>query len=207
MNNDESHVYFICDLASNAFKIGKADDVDRRIGELQIGNPNPLTLLHSIKFQSSDESFYYEKKYHKFFEHLRLNGEWFKFDEIILKNFLSNEIKIEPKSKRDPLVIYTLFGEETIFDIRTFPRCFFYPYLVAQIKESYEKSINLTLPFRTMVYPTKGKKMLGRYSQETDRVFISGKKHLEILEYNDFLRQKQLANNLASNNTLEIFLQ
>jgi len=203
--NDKSSVYFVADLNSNAFKIGKADDVYRRIGELQTGNPNPLTLLHAIEFQSSDESFFYEKKYHQFFKHFHLNGEWFKFNEEILKNFLLKEIKIEPKSKRNSLTIYTLFGEET-FDIKKFPRCFFYPYLVAQIKESYEKSINLTIPFRTMSYPTKGKKMLGQYSQEVNRVFISGKKHLENLEYNAFLKEKELKVNSINHNTLETFL-
>ena len=206
MNNIESYVYFVGDLESNAVKIGKADDVDRRIGELQVGNPNPLTLLHSIKFSCSDEAHFYEKKYHKFFEHLYLTGEWFKFDEQIFQNFFLNEVVVEPKSKRSPLTVYTLFGEENIRDIKKFPRCFFYPYLVAQIKESYENSLKLKLPFRTMAYPTKGKKMLGTYSDQIDRVFISGKKHLENLEYKKFLDEKMSLKDIYQENTVEKFI-
>lgn len=206
MNNTESSVYFVADFFSNAFKIGKADDAYRRIGELQTGNPNPLTLLHSIKFQSSDESFYYEKKYHRLFKHLHLSREWFKFDQKILNDFFLNEVKIGPKSKRDPLVTYTVFGEETVFDIRTFPRCFFYPYLVAQIKQSYENSTKLTLPFRTMQWETRGKQMLLPYSAEIDRVFISTKKHQENLLQKKFEEKKALKQSFIECSTLEAFL-
>ena len=62
-----------------------------------------------------------------------------------------------------------------------FPRCYFYPELVAQIKESYEKSLSLKLPFRTMKWPTNGKQMLLPFSKEIDKVFISAKKHNENL--------------------------
>lgn len=187
-----SYVYFILDLASNAIKIGKANDIDDRISTLQTGNPNLLSLIHYVECQTEEQSFYLEKKYHKIFKHLHLSGEWFKYDVEIYKKFFLTEVNIKTKLKREPITVNTLYGKETLVDIRTHPNCFFYPQLVAQIKESYEKSLNLTLPFRTMSWPTKGKSMLLPYSPEKNRVFISAKKHQENLDWNKFQKNKHV---------------
>ena len=74
-----------------------------------------------------------------------------------------------------------LLGEETIFDESLHPRCFFYPHLVAQIVQSYENSVKIKNPYRTMEYPTEGKKMLFPFSDEVNKVFISTRKHKENL--------------------------
>ena len=193
--NKESCVYFILDEKSEAIKIGKADDIGDRLPSLQTGNPNQLIVLNTIKCESVKHAFNLEQKFHNFFGHLHIRGEWFSYDKDIFKNFFFNQSDFQPKEKRNPLIIQSLFGEETIFDIKKHPRCRFYENHVAQIKESYENATKLTLPYRTMKYPTHGKSMLLPHSLEKDRVFISTRKHQENLEYNKFLTKNNSIQN------------
>jgi len=206
--NKKCEVYFILDEKSNAIKIGYASNLEKRFSGIQTGNPNPLVILHTIKCRSVDHASNLENDLHIQFDHLRGLGEWFEFDKNLFLDFFKNDFNFEPKQKRQPLTISTLFGEEILFDVKTHPRCFFYEHHVAQIKRSYEKSLNLTVPFRTMEYPTYGKKMLLPYSNEINRVFISTKKHEQILELKRF-QMVELENskiNTIENNTVETFL-
>lgn len=181
-----SYVYFILDENSKKIKIGKANDVQERISSLQTGNPNPLKIRHIIECKSEQISFLLEKQYHEKFKHLRGIGEWFDYDENLFEEFILNQSNIQVKKKRQPLVISTLFGEETFVDIELHPRCYFYPECSAQIKDSYENSLKLSMPYRTMAWPTDGKQMLLPFSTETNRVFISTKKHNENLKQKRF---------------------
>jgi hypothetical protein len=178
-------VYFILDTVSNAVKIGKANNIDSRISDLQTGNPNALKLIHYIDCESEEQSFVLERKLHNQYKKLRLIGEWFVYDESIFQELFQEGLNYQRKSKRDPLIINTLFGEET-FGIEDFPCCFFYPNLTAQIMTNYEASFRKSNPFRTMEYPTEGKQMLLPWSTKTDRVFISDKKHKENMKLKRF---------------------
>ena len=205
--NTKSYVYFILDIFKNAIKIGKADDIDNRLSSLQVGNVTELLVLHYIECKNSDHALFLENHYHNTFSNLHIRGEWFKYEKELFSKFFINEIKFEPKSKRNALTTSTLWGEETLFDEKTHPRCYFYSQYVAQIKESYEKSMGLTLPFRTMAYPTNGKKMLLPYTHETDRVFISTKKHEQNLELKRFETGKHLKlNESYKENNIENFI-
>lgn len=76
-----SFVYFIQqDCDTKHIKIGKADDVMRRLTELQTGSPYPLMLLHSIKAENSEHAFALESMLHDRLKKYRLSGEWFKFE-------------------------------------------------------------------------------------------------------------------------------
>ena len=123
----------------------------------------------------------------------------------LFSKFFIGEIDFEPKSKRKALITNTLWGEEILFDIKTHPRCYFYPQHVAQIKESYENSLSLTNPFRWMHYPTNGEKKLLPYSHETDRVFISTKKHEQNLELKRFEGSKLIKLNQPTAITIDNF--
>ena len=190
-----SYVYFILDVVSGAIKIGKANDIHARISNMQTGNPNELVVLHYIECKSVDLAFILEKKYHDKFKHLHMRGEWFKYDKETFQNFFIEEIDFKMKQKRKPLINQTLFGEEMVlFDIDKHPRCYFYPQHVAQIYDSYEKAERLTVPFRTIEYPTHGKSLLLPYSNKINRVFISTKKHEEIMELKRFQKSKEEQN-------------
>jgi hypothetical protein len=193
-----SYVYFILDEKSKAAKVGKANNVEQRLSDLQTGNPNILKVIYQIECRSEEHSFFTEKKYHKQLEKLHINGEWFAYDETTFKKIFNDDIKYKPKDKRDTIKITTLFGEEDIqlFGLKNSPSCYFYPNLIAQIMNNYEESSKLKIPFRTMIYPTHGKSMLLPYSDKKDRVFISSKKHEEIMELNRFKNKK--SNSLES---------
>ena len=201
----KSYVYFILDIVKDAIKIGKADDIDVRLSSLQVGNVSELVVLHYIECKNSDHALFLESHYHKTFDNLHIRGEWFRYEKELFSKFFIGEIDFEPKSKRKALITNTLWGEEILFDIKTHPRCYFYPQHVAQIKESYENSLSLTNPFRWMHYPTNGEKKLLPYSHETDRVFISTKKHEQNLELKRFEGSKLIKLNQPTAITIDNF--
>ncbi len=65
-------VYFIG--AFGRVKIGRTNDLDRRLAELQTGCPTKMELLHSIE---TPQPHVLETKLHRIFAHKRLIGEWF----------------------------------------------------------------------------------------------------------------------------------
>lgn len=77
--NPKSFVYFITDGVFT--KIGKADDVEKRLGSLQTGNPRPLTVQFVIPCCSSLASSQIEKFLHGVYASRRQTGEWFVLPE------------------------------------------------------------------------------------------------------------------------------
>jgi hypothetical protein len=71
-------VYFIRCGNSELIKIGKADDVERRLEELQTGNPYELHIMFKINCNSPMAAFDMERKIHKTFSAHRFRSEWFR---------------------------------------------------------------------------------------------------------------------------------
>lgn len=82
----DTYVYFI--QAGNAVKIGIASDVERRIVDLQVGNPHKIELIHTIHVSRQD-ALMLESKLHRVFYKTRLVGEWFQLNQYML-SFISN---------------------------------------------------------------------------------------------------------------------
>lgn len=61
-------------------KIGIADDVQRRIGDLQVGNPMKLTLLR--KFKAWDAARMERELHEKLGSHHE-RGEWFRLSDVV----------------------------------------------------------------------------------------------------------------------------
>jgi len=195
-----SNVYVYLDKKSVAVKIGKADDIEERLSQLQTGNPNTLELLYYIPCDNKYEAFELEAELHAKYQYLWIRGEWFIYDEKVFNQVLAEKFNTKRKEKRKALSVSTLYGEVEYFGNKNTPRCFFYPNQMAQILHGYEKAFNMKMPYRTMAYPTYGKRMIG--TNETDRVFISTKKHNENLELKRFQEEKLK----YSESTLEKFL-
>lgn len=95
-------VYFITD--GTFTKIGKADDVNKRLRELQTGNPKKLSVKLSIEGDEVEE-----KKLHQIFNRRRMVGEWFiidfdydeEFIEEIIDIKFSNKIKLNNEYLKD----------------------------------------------------------------------------------------------------------
>jgi len=92
-----SNVYFILDKKSNAVKIGKSNNIEERISDLQTGNSNPLIVENFIECKSEEHSFEFEKELHKKFEHLNIRGEWFKYDSDLIDYIANASIKFTTK--------------------------------------------------------------------------------------------------------------
>tara|TARA_R100000995_G_scaffold44337_1_gene20816 strand:- start:198 stop:653 length:456 start_codon:yes stop_codon:yes gene_type:complete len=72
----ECHIYFIRCLDS--VKIGYSKNPAMRLSALQTANPNKLELLYSFPSMK-----YREEEIHQELSHLRMSGEWFRYNEEI----------------------------------------------------------------------------------------------------------------------------
>jgi hypothetical protein len=73
-----SYVYLVQQGYTGPIKIGLADNVCKRITELQVGNPIELLLIAVIGPISRKEAEHLERSLHKKFKHKHIRGEWFK---------------------------------------------------------------------------------------------------------------------------------
>jgi hypothetical protein len=65
-------IYFVQTSDNQYLKIGKADDVAKRLSGLQTGQPQKLKLLATMPGGHEEE-----RAIHQRFSHLRTHGEWF----------------------------------------------------------------------------------------------------------------------------------
>lgn len=80
-NKSESFVYIIQQNGGyNHIKIGKSNDVDRRVSELKTASPYPLIVLAKICALNPSHALAMEKMFHKRLSKFKLAGEWFSND-------------------------------------------------------------------------------------------------------------------------------
>lgn len=70
--SDFTNIYFILCSATGSIKIGRADNVQKRLSTLQISSPAALRLLGSVRAHLTFENFL-----HSLFAAHRIRGEWF----------------------------------------------------------------------------------------------------------------------------------
>lgn len=90
-----TNVYFIGNLEQGYVKIGKSDNPEKRLQSLQTGNPAKLVLYKTIP-NVADE---YETYVQGLFEKDRVEGEWFKLTDELLKFMFETANNNEVKSK------------------------------------------------------------------------------------------------------------
>lgn len=89
-----THLYVI--RCGDYVKIGVTNDVDKRLKQLQTGNPSQLVLEYVEARYKPEKA---EKWLHQVFQHKRINGEWFKElsgEDIRKKLFLFHGQPCEP---------------------------------------------------------------------------------------------------------------
>jgi hypothetical protein len=86
INKYESKVYFI--KCNEYIKIGKADNLPKRLKQLQTSNPYELSIIGAISGNLD-----IEKEAHSNFKHLHHKGEWFKND-ISIVNYIKEKCGI-----------------------------------------------------------------------------------------------------------------
>lgn len=75
----------------DAVKIGKANDVNKRLASIQTGNHLECRVIATWKFHSEERAFHVEKLAHYAFRRFRLAGEWHKPKLARFLDFLNTQ--------------------------------------------------------------------------------------------------------------------
>lgn len=73
--------YFVREKDGDYLKIGWTDrPLERRLAELQAGNPRELSLERVVKLRTAREAKQLEGALHRYFADRRIRGEWFEIE-------------------------------------------------------------------------------------------------------------------------------
>lgn len=84
-----TNIYFIGSVGSMAVKIGKSNNPEKRLAELQTGHPHKLVLYAVVENVTPD----YEMKLHRILAHIRKEGEWFELNDELIDFMINRTVE------------------------------------------------------------------------------------------------------------------
>ena len=81
LSQKSEYIYFIYSEESNAVKIGRAKNVEKRLKTLQTANPHELKVIKTFKVKGGKAAKELESSLHQKFDNIRLSREWFKAEQ------------------------------------------------------------------------------------------------------------------------------
>jgi len=85
-------IYLIKSLNEGIYKIGVSKRPNKRLKELQTGNPSPVEILYLYE---TENAYKIEKSLHNRYSHFNTHGEWFELSIKEEMSFIDNCKKIE----------------------------------------------------------------------------------------------------------------
>lgn len=91
-----NYIYLIQSLENSYYKIGVSKHPNKRIKQLNTGNPSKTKLIHTYQ---SDLAYQIEKSIQRKYSHAKKEGEWFDLSIEIEVNFIKECGLIEENLK------------------------------------------------------------------------------------------------------------
>jgi len=99
------YVYLIQSLEDGYYKIGVSKHPNKRIKELNTGNPSPLKLIETYQSKFAEKI---ERTLQRRYTHLRKEGEWFDMS-------ISNEVSFRQECQKIEETIDFLKKNDNVF--------------------------------------------------------------------------------------------
>lgn len=151
-NQQQSYLYLV-QAKTGPVKIGVALDLKGRVGEIQVGNHEQLSIIHHFKIANKNLAHALEYAMHEYYQSKRIRGEWYQLTLVDIDHLKQVDAMhfAEMQTEEEVLEEYAQLREETPQPINGVALCRKYADLrrKAIVKEEIDQALNKGLDYRT----------------------------------------------------------